>query len=74
MYLERWMVGMVTDIDRGPEPIGIRIADAMPSIYSAAYSPVLLDSDRCEMCASEMKVAHCKKQCMKCGFMVSCVD
>ena len=29
---------------------------------------------RCEMCGAEVVAAHCKRICLKCGFMTGCSE
>lgn len=41
---------------------------------TGARAPEDRGQPRCEMCGSAVLAAHCKRICLKCGFMTGCSE
>ena len=41
---------------------------------TGARAPEERGQPRCEMCGSAVFAAHCKRICLKCGFMTGCSE
>ena len=60
--------------DEGPAlpPLPVRGAPLPEAAPRGAR--FLRDEPRCEMCGAEVVASHCKRICLKCGFMTGCSE
>ncbi|HEY7413165.1 MAG TPA: hypothetical protein VII13_20660 [Vicinamibacteria bacterium] len=57
----------------GPDPT----SDAAEALWLVAGAPAVATEagePRCEMCGAAVIAAHCKRICLRCGFMTGCSE
>jgi len=51
------------------------MGDALPREAAGRHGRLLGDADpRCEMCGAAVIASHCKRICLRCGFMTGCSE
>ena len=63
------------DKDEGPmfPPLPLASRQAGEAVRKGRPAPEAADA-RCEMCGAPVVAAHCKRICLKCGFMTGCSE
>jgi hypothetical protein len=62
--------------DEGPAfpPVPLERGVAREAATHGARLLTELQEPRCEMCGSPVVAAHCKRICLRCGFMTGCSE
>ena len=55
-----------------PMPVGV--TEARDTIGSAARAAREGGEPRCEMCGNSVIASHCKRICLRCGFLTGCSE